>query len=349
MINLRSDTVTQPTDEMRETIARAPVGDDAYGEDKSVNRLQDYCKELFNVEDALFSTSGMLSNRLAILSQTSPGDEVVLDYNYHINFFDSAAAAAVCHVLLNNRQTENGILTVDEVETALNSKPRYHYFSQLKLVSIENTINGWVGKIFPMDEIRRLRTYTQKKFMGLHLDGARLFNAHIETHISLADYASQVDTLSFCFSKGLGAPFGSMLLGPKELIEKARRFRMWLGSGVHQIGFQAAAALYAIENNIPRLKQDHENARLLRDKLSNIDEIILNPNSGETNMIQFRFRDDRMDSGHFIEKCEEQGLLLFPWLPGIVRAVIHNGVTEKDILKAVHILKDNLHSKNISQ
>jgi threonine aldolase len=349
MINLRSDTVTQPTDEMRETIARAPVGDDAYGEDKSVNRLQDYCKELFNVEDALFSTSGMLSNRLAILTQTSPGDEVVLDYNYHINLFDSAAAAAVCHVLLNNRYTENGILTVEDVESALNSKPRYHYFSQLKLVSIENTINGWVGKIFPMDEIKNLRTYTHQQSMGLHLDGARLFNAHIETNIALADYANQVDTLSFCFSKGLGAPFGSMLLGPKDLIDKARRFRMWLGSGVHQIGFQAAAALYAIENNIPRLKEDHENARLLRDKLSPVDEIILNPNSGETNMIQFRFRDQQIDSSHFIEKCEEQGLLLFPWLPGIVRGVIHNGVTEKNILKATEIIKDTLLSYNIAQ
>ena len=194
MINLRSDTVTQPSENIRLCMARAPVGDDAYGEDKSVNRLQDYCKELFGVEDALFTTSGMMSNRLALLTQTSPGDEIVLDYTYHINFFDSAAVASICHLVLNTRFTETGVLTAEDVDKALQSKPRYHYFSQLKLVSIENTINGWVGKIFPYDEIKRLHNYTKENGMFLHLDGARLFNAHVETGISLSDYAAHVDT-----------------------------------------------------------------------------------------------------------------------------------------------------------
>ncbi len=343
MINLRSDTVTQPSQEMRSFIAKAPVGDDAYGEDKSVNRLQDYCKELFCVEDALFVTSGMLSNRLAILSQTSPGDEVVLDYNYHINFFDSAAAASVCNVLLNNRFTEDGILTVEEVDKALNSKPRYHYFSQLKLVSIENTINGWVGKIFPFEQIKRLRRYTHEKGMAFHLDGARLFNAHIETGIALSDYADQVDTLSVCFSKGLCAPFGSVIMGRKEIIEKARKFRMWLGSGVHQIGFQAAAALYAIEHNISSLKKDHELTQVLKYRLQSVFDLTLHPNSGDTNMIQFSLEKCMINSDKFIELCEERGVQFFSWLPGIIRAVIHNGVSEKDIHQAADIIQDVVH------
>lgn len=221
MIDLRSDTVTVPTPDMRRVLSKAEVGDDAYGEDKSVNNLQDYCKDLFQVEDALFVTSGMLANRLAMLTQTSPGDEVVTDYSYHINFFDSAAAAAICHVVFNTRNSDQGILTVEEVQKAFHSKPRYHHFAQIKLVSIENTINGYAGKIFPFEEIKKLRTYTTQKNILLHLDGARLFNAHIETKIPLHDYARQVDTLSVCFSKGLGAPFGSMLMGKKEIIEKA--------------------------------------------------------------------------------------------------------------------------------
>ena len=340
MVDLRSDTVTQPSKEMRKYIATATVGDDVYGEDSSVNRLQDYCKELFGVEDALFSTSGMLSNRLAILSQTTFGDEIVLDYNYHINFFDGAAAAAICHVLLNTRSTANGILTVAEVERALKSKPRYHYFAQLKLVSIENTINGWAGKVFPFAEIKSLRQYTKDNDMALHLDGARLFNAHVKTGIALADYAAQVDTLSICFSKGLGAPFGSMLLGKKDLIEKARRFRIWLGSGVHQIGFQAAGAQYAIEHNIDNLKIDHEKTQLLKQKIRDLDKLILHPNSAETNMIQINTAKLKISSDEFIARCKEKGLLLFPWLPDIIRVVIHRDISSKDIIYAAKIIRE---------
>ncbi len=346
MINLRSDTVTQTSLQMRSFLSQAEVGDDAYGEDKSVNFLQDYCKELFGVEDALFSTSGMLSNRLALLCQTTPGDEVVLDYHYHINFFDSAATASICHVVLNTRSTQTGILTVEEVDKALQSKPRYYYFSQVKAVVVENTINGWVGKIFPFDELKRLRLYTQEKSMALHLDGARLFNAHVETGISLSDYASQVDTLSVCFSKGLGAPFGSILLGKKEILHEARKHRLWLGSGVHQSGFQAAAAYYALKHNIPFLKTDHEKTKTFKLSLEKIEDLELHPDSGSTNMIQMSVQNSNLSSQEFIDACEEQGLLLFPWLPGIIRAVVHRDISEKDLHRAVKIIKDVLGKKN---
>jgi threonine aldolase len=340
MIDLRSDTVTTPTPFMREVIFHAEVGDDAYGEDKEVNRLQDYCKELFQVESALFVTSGMLGNRLAILSQTSPGDEVVTDYSYHINFFDSAAAASICQVVLNTRYTEKGILTPEEVQRALDSKPRYHHFAQVKLVSIENSINGWAGKIFPFDDIKQLKSYTQKKDIRLHLDGARLFNAHVETQIPLSEYARYADTISVCFSKGLGAPFGSMLMGKNEIIEKAKRYKVWLGSGVHQIGFYAKAALYALQNNIESLKQDHTLAQLLAEKLKTISELTLESSSVETNMVQFSLTKSDSDCGDFLRRCHEKGLLLFPWLPRKIRAVVHRPLNEKDILKAVQIIQD---------
>lgn len=340
MIDLRSDTVTIPTLKMREVLSRSEVGDDAYGEDKSVNRLQDYCKDLFQVEEALFVTSGMLANRLAILTQTSPGDEVVTDYSYHINFFDSAAAAAVCHVVLNTPQTVQGILTAEGVDKALHSKPRYHHFAQIKLVSIENTVNGYAGKIFPFEEIKKLRAYTSQQNMALHLDGARLFNAHVETKIPLYEYAKHVDTLSVCFSKGLGAPFGSMLMGKKEIIEKARRFKVWLGSGFHQIGICASAALYALQNNILSLKTDHELAQLFVERLLSVAEVTIDPRPIETNIVQFSIAGLGYSQEDFLSQCRDKGMLLFPWLPTKVRAVVHRPLNEKDINTAIHIIKD---------
>ena len=339
MINLRSDTVTQPSRKMRVLISEAVVGDDAYGEDESITALESYCKELFGVEDALFSTSGMMSNRLAILSQTSPGDEVLLDYNYHINFFDSASSAAICNVVLNTRHTKDGVVTVEEVERALASKPRYYYFAQLKLVVIENTINGWVGKIFPFEQMKRLREYAFYNGIALHMDGARLFNAHVESGVSLKKYAQQVDTLSVCFSKGLSAPFGSVLMGKKDVIAKARKFRVWLGGGMHQGGFQAVAALYAIKNNILRIKDDHRKAKSLVKYLKEIDGIELHENSGETNMIQIDIRRLSVDTEKFIELCESKGVQLFYWLPGLVRAVVHSGITENDIITAYKVIE----------
>ena len=339
MIDLRSDTVTTPTFPMREFMAKAVVGDDAYGEDKSVNKLQNYCKELFHVEDALFVTSGMLANRLAILTQTSPGDEVITDYSYHINFFDSAAAASVCHVVLNTCHTSDGILTANTVEKALLSKPRYINFAQARLVSIENTINGHAGKIFPFEEIIKLKFYTEQKNLSLHLDGARLFNAYVETTIPLCEYAKYTDTLSVCFSKGLGAPFGSVLMGKKEVIEKARRFRGWLGGGGHQVGFYASGALYALQNHIPCLKKDHELTQLFVSKLKRILEIDVDIEP-ETNIVQFSIKRLFTTNDIFLDLCQQKGLLLFPWLPTIIRAVIHRPLTEQDIKKAITIIQE---------
>lgn len=330
IINLRSDTTTMPTKALIEDMCKAEVGDYAYGEDKAYNELIDYCKNLFKVEDAIFVTSGMLANRLAIMAQAEPGDEVLTDYNYHINFFDSAATAKICGVVLNCIHSKDGILTVDHIKQAINSKPRYKTFAQVKLVTIENTINSGQGKIFPITTQKDLYQYLKENNINLHLDGARIFNSHVATNIALSDYAKYTDTLSFCFSKGLGAPFGSMLLGKKDVIEKAKKYQTWLGSGYHQIGFQAQAALYCIKNHISRLNEDHLLAKLLFKKLSNIEGIMM-LNEAITNIVSFDISALQASNDEFLDECAKSGVLLFPWLNNQIRAVVHLGITEVDI------------------
>jgi len=342
VIDLRSDTVTKPCDKMRSYMLQAPLGDDAYQEDESVNLLQDYCKELFQVEDALFVTSGMMANRLAFMSQTNPGDEVITESSYHVNFFDSAPMSAIAGIVMNPRHCVDGILRAHDVEQALHSKQRYDYFAQPKLVSVENSINGWAGKIFPFETLKSLYTLTREKNLFLHLDGARLFNAHRATGIALHEYSRYTDTLSVCFSKGLGAPYGSMLMGTKETINKAKRFRIWLGGGVHQVGMQAAAAYYAINHNLERLAEDHQLAQYFAKLLLEIPEISLNIKPIETNMVQFSLNCSLKDSISFLDQCSEKGLLLFPWTPGVIRAVIHKDISALEIDQAILIIKNIL-------
>ncbi len=340
MIDLRSDTVTQPCENMRAYMAKASVGDDAYGEDKSVNLLQDYCKDLFHVEDALFVTSGMMANRLAFLSQTSRGDEVITESSYHVNFFDSAPMAAFAGVVMNPCAMSDGILRTEDVEKALFSKQRYDYFAQPKLISIENSINGWAGKIFPFEELKSLYKLAQERKLALHLDGARLFNAHIATGISLNEYAARTHTVSVCFSKGLGAPYGSLLMGSEDVINKARKFRLWLGGGVHQAGMQAAGAYYALQHNLQRLKEDHELAQYFAQKLLQIPVITLTDTAVETNIVQFSLNSLNIDTDRFLEECTQQGLYLFPWLPTVIRAVIHRHITQENLDQAISTIKE---------
>ena len=328
-------------------MAQAPVGDDAYGEDESVNRLQDYCKDLFQMEDALFVTSGMMANRLAFLSQTEPGDEVITDSSYHVNFFDSAPMAAIAGVVMNTYHTSDGILRPEYIEKVLYSKQRYDYFAQPKLISVENSINGWAGKIFPFDVLKSVFEFAKSKGLFVHLDGARLFNAHVVTNIGLSHYASCADTVSVCFSKGLGAPYGSLLMGRRETIQKARRFRLWLGGGAHQAGMQAAGAYYALTQNLESLKQDHELAKYFAQRLMEIPEITLNDDEVETNMVQLRLKESPGNSDWFMDGCAKQGVLLFPWVPGVVRAVIHRHITRQDLEQAASVIQDVVQTQTL--
>lgn len=289
-------------------------------------------------EDALFVSSGMMAHRLAFMSQTVPGNGVITEYSYHVNFFDSAPMAAVAGVVMNPYRTDDGILRPENIEQALDSKQRYASFAQSKLVSIENSINGWVGKLFPFEILRNVYEVVQQRGLRLHLDGAR----HIATGIALHDYARYTDTLSVCFSKSLGAPYGSMLMGSKETISKARCYRLWLGGGVHQIGMQAAGAHYALQHNLKRLADDHHLTYYFAKRLREVPGIKLKDETVETNMVHFTLDRAVGDSEAFLQACAAQGLLLFPWLLGVIRAVIHCSITRQKLDQAISIMQENL-------
>lgn len=339
IINLRSDTFTTPSYEMRKVMQQAEVGDDYYDEDPSAIKLQEYCKELFQVEDALFMTSGMLSNRLAVMSQTSAGDEIITEHNYHLNLFESGPTAALARVVINTVKTIDGIIRVEDIKCAINAKPREDFYSSVTLVSLENTINSYQGKIYPINEIEFVSAYCRDKGISLHLDGARLFNAHVATGIPLHIYASYVDTLSVCFSKGLGSPFGSMLMGKKDIIKKAKRLRVWLGSGFHQIGIYAEAARFALSSQLERLKIDHRLTKQLAEKLMLISNLNVDVNNIETNMIFLDISKFNISADEFVERCKSNGLLLCSWLPSLIRIVVHRDITEEMIQTSYEIIR----------
>ena len=340
MIDLRSDTFTLPSSAMRLTMQNAVVGDDYYQEDESVNKLQEYCKKLFGVEDALFTTTGMLSNRLAILSQTEPGDEIITEHDYHLNLFEGGATAALGGVVINAIHTSDGVIRLDDIKRAIFSKPREDIYAQVKLISLENTINSRQGKVYPFKELETISTFCRENNISLHLDGARLFNAHIATAIPLDMYAGLADTLNVCFSKGLGSPFGSMLMGSTEVIKKAKKLRIWLGSGFHQAGINAEACYYALTSQLDRLREDHRLTKLLAERLSFIPRLKLNLDEIETNMIFFDVSQYNITAKEFVEKCKVKGLLLCEWLPTVIRIVVHRDINEEDIERAYSIISE---------
>src|SRR5882672_3349343 len=283
MIDLRSDTVTRPTPAMREAMARAEVGDDVYGEDPTVRALQDLVAGLLGKEAALFVPSGTLGNQLALMTGTRRGDEVVCGDGAHLAWFESGAGAALSGVQFAVAG-KGGLYTAAEMEAAV--KPRAYYYPRTSLVAIENTHNRAGGRIFPREDVSAIARRARELELGLHLDGARLWNASAATGVPLAQLAGPFDTVSICFSKGLGAPVGSALVGSKPQISEAHRLRKMLGAGMRQVGVLAAAALYALGNHRSRLIEDHEHAKLftreLRGAIENTRASAVDP---ETNIV----------------------------------------------------------------
>lgn len=339
MIDMRSDTLTKPSKEMRKVMRDASVGDDCYGEDKSVNTLEEYCREIFEVEASLFVPSGTMANQIAIKAQVEEGNEVITEANYHINFYESASTAILSRAVLNCTRKKDGIINKEDIQSLINSKPRGELYSKPQLVTIENTINYYQGKIFPMKTIKELRNYTNEVGLSIHLDGARLFNAHVATGIPLKEYAKNVDTLSVCFAKGLGAPYGSMLLGNEEFIQSARALRKQFGGGLHQIGAYAAAAQYALNYHIENIVTDHKLTKKMAILLKDIPQLSIDIENIETNMIFININKLKVNASTFLKLCEKEGLLLFHWLPSIVRIVINHHITEENVLKAVAIIE----------
>ena len=283
-IDLRSDTVTKPTAAMREAMARAEVGDDVFGDDPTVKELEAETAVLLGKEAALFTPSGTMANQLAIRGHTEPGDEILVEANAHLYYYESGAPAALSGVMCRCINGQRGIFAGADVEAAL--RPADQHFPRTRLLCIENTHNRGGGRIWPIQQLQEVAATARRHGLPLHLDGARLWNASVATGIPERDYATLFDTVSVCFSKGLGAPVGSALVGPKAFIERVRRFRKMFGGGMRQAGIIAAGALFALRNHRTRLAEDHANANALAVGLAAVKGLETEPAEVEWRLVQ---------------------------------------------------------------
>ncbi len=336
MIDLRSDTVTKPTDEMRKAMAHAEVGDDVYGEDPSVNRLQDMAATMLGKRFALFVPSGTMANQLAIRSQTQPGQEIIVESKSHVVRYEQGAAGALAGVQLHWVIGERGVMTAEQVEAAI--RPNDPHSITTALICIENTHNAGGGTIYPLSTIEKIRALAVRHGIPMHLDGARLFNAVAATTLPPTAYAQHFETVSLCLSKGLGAPVGSLLISnDQRLIDRARRFRRMYGGAMRQAGILAAAGIYALERHVARLKTDHDHAKKLARLLQQIPAIQIAPQHVETNIVIFDILDEHRSPAQLVAALKERGVLINAVGGQSYRAVTHLQITDKQIDEAAAV------------
>ncbi len=344
LIDLRSDTVTRPSAAMRQAMAAAAVGDDNFGEDPTVNLLQDRVAELLGKEAALWMPSGTMANQVALRVLTRPGDDVIVSQECHAVWHEtggSAANAGVQFTAIGSR----GVFSVEEFVAAI--KPRGHViFPPTTLVEIENTQNRAGGVVFPQSEVEQICAAARARGLASFLDGARLWNAALASGRTVAELAAPFDLVAVAFSKGLGAPGGSMLAGSRALIGACVRHRRMLGGAMRQVGIFAAAGLFGIEHNRERLAQDHENARLIAEALSQCPQARLDRAKVETNIVVFHLAPGAPDAGQFVAKAGERGVLLLPFAARTVRAVTHLDVSREDCQRATAILCELLRTSS---
>ena len=334
VIDLRSDTVTKPTPPMREAMARAEVGDDVFGDDPTVNELEGQTAKLLGKEAALFVPSGTMANQVAIRGHTQPGDEILVEANAHLYYYECGAPAALSGAMCRCLSGQRGIFTGADVEASL--RPADQHFPRTRLVCLENTHNRGGGKVWSIGQIQDVAAAARKHGLQLHLDGARLWNASVASGIPERDYAAHFDTVSVCFSKGLGAPVGSALVGPKGFIERARRFRKMFGGGMRQAGIIAAGALFALRHHRARLAEDHANAKALASGLAAVSGLEADPAEVETNMVRFRVRS--LPAQQLVDSLRAQGVLVLAVGPDTIRAVTSLMVSADDIQAAVAMI-----------
>lgn len=342
MIDLRSDTVTKPNEAMRQFMAHAPVGDDVFDEDPIVHELQEEVAALLGKEAALYCPSGCMTNQLAVNIQTQSGDEVILEADAHIFNYETTAASFLSRVQLNPIKAKSkGILTVDDVDGAIR-EPAY-YMPVSRLLVIENTHNRAGGTIYSLDRVKELSEFAHSKGILIHLDGARLWNACSATGVSPKEYARYFDTVSVCFSKGLGAPVGSAICGTKENITKARRMRKIWGGGMRQAGIIAAGALYALRNNRERLKEDNAKAHRFAEIIAkNAGKGEVDLDSVETNIVLIELKDKNPDIPKILRDISANGVKLSQGKRTSLRAVAHLDVTLDECEKAAHLVAEYL-------
>ncbi len=335
IIDLRSDTVTKPTVGMREAMFSADVGDDVYGEDPTVNTLEAMAANLLGKEAGLFVPTGVMGNQLSIRLHTRPGDEVIIEASAHILRYEGGSASSLSGVQLCPVSGLRGLLSPETVEAAIR-RPDLHTPSTT-LLCLEQTHNVGGGSVYPLKTIHQLTDLARKYGLALHLDGARLFNASAKTGVSVAEYAAAFDTVSFCLSKGLGAPVGSVVVSDTGRIEKLRRLRKVFGGGMRQVGILASAGIYALENHVLRLTDDHANALVLAQQLQAISGVVIDVDAVETNMVMFQVPQSTKSTEQLLEECRESDVLLNAVGDRSFRAVTHLDVNLEDMKAAGEI------------
>ena len=331
-IDLRSDTVTKPTEPMRRAMATADVGDDVYVEDPTALRLQERAAEILGKQAALFVPTGSMANQIALLAHCRPGDEVIVGHGAHTNVFESGAGGAFAGVQFVTVGT-GGLFEAEEMEAVIRPRSVSTPVARSRLVEVENTHNLSGGRVFPQGNVVEIAERAHARGLSVHVDGARIWNAAVATGISPATLCAPADTVSACFSKGLGAPVGSVIAGTADLIAEARRFRRMLGGGMRQVGILCAAALYALDHHMDRLVDDHDHARALAEGIAGTTGFVCDPARVETNIVNFAV--STMEATKFSMNAAEHGVLVNPIGPRSLRAVTHLDVTRTDIERAI--------------
>jgi len=341
LIDLRSDTVTKPTPAMRQAMVNAEVGDDVFGEDPTVNRLQDRVAALLGKEAALFVASGTMGNQLCLKTHTLPGDEVICEQGAHFLHYEGGALGLLSGVQARALPGRRGVLTAEQIESAI--RPAIYYYPRSRVIALENTHNLAGGVIYPLSEIRLIHEVAQRRDLRMHLDGARLWNACIASGVEPAEYARYFDSVSVCLSKGLGAPVGSVVAGSTDFVAQARRYRKMFGGGMRQAGILAAAGLYALEHHYARLATDHLCARQLAEGLAGIRGINIDLDTVQTNIVIMDISGTERTSAEMVEQLGREGLLVVPFGPTTLRAVTHLDVHREQISAAIEIFGKVVH------
>ncbi len=329
LIDLRSDTVTRPTPGMREAMARAEVGDDVMDEDPTIHAVQNRVAELLGKQAALWVPSGTMSNQIAVRAHTQPGDELICESTCHIFTWEAGGPAVLSGVTCRTVPGDYGVLDVDQLRDLL--RPHNEHYAQSRLVCLENTHNRGGGRVYPQEKILAIAAWAREHGLKLHLDGARLWNAHVATGLALWELAEPFDTVSVCFSKGLGAPVGSALVGSAELIHKARWVRKLFGGGMRQAGVIAAAALYALDHHLDRLAEDHAHAQILAEAIRATPGLRLDPPYVETNLLWFEVDPSLGNAKTVVDKLREHGILATTTAPTVVRVCTHLDVNRAQV------------------
>ncbi len=341
MIDLRSDTVTRPNDEMRAAIASASVGDDVYGDDPTVNALEEKVAHLFGKEAGVFTPTGSLSNQLGIRTLVKPGEELLTETFAHIVRAELGAGAAFSGITTRTWEGNHGLLVAEDA-MAIARPDSGPYLVSTTAIAVENTHNFAGGTVQPIDEIRKLRALTSKVGIATHLDGARIWNAHIATGVSFKDYGENFDTVSVCFSKGLGAPIGSMLLSTNDRIKEARVWRKRYGAGMRQVGLLAAGADYALENNLQALAEDHRRAREIAVSCAAVVPKSVDLDFVHTNIVVLNLAGARQSAQEISAALKTAGILSSALGPTTLRLVTHRDLSDSDISKTNSVLPELL-------